>query len=175
MLPSLVRGAVLAGAAGLVAALPSTLGLSSPWPVLLVAAVALARPFRPGAVGAVLVGAASWWLAIALRAGVLADTTSALVISAMVAVGLCTVVATATRERLPLWAALVGIAAFAGIYEPMFADAPTRFLTESALALASVVVAAGLGSLAAVLATSLGDTAGAARRAPRSAPAGEVA
>lgn len=170
-----MRGAVLAGAAGLVAALPSLLGLSSPWPALLVAAVALARPFRPGAVGAVLVGAAAWWLGLALRAGLLADTTSALVLAAVAAVAVCTVVAAATRERLPLWAALVGIAAFAGVYEPMFAEAPTRFLAESVPALASVVVAAGVGSLAAVLATAAGDAVGSTRRARGTVAAGEVA
>lgn len=161
MLPSLLRGGVIAVAAGLVAALPATLGLSSPWPVLLVAAVALARPLRPGAIAAVLVGAAAWWLGIALRAGVLADTTSSLVIAAVVAVGVCTAAAVISRERLPLWAGLLGIAAFGGIYEPMFADEPTKFLTQSVLALASVVVAVGVGTLAAIAADLL--TAASAR------------
>ncbi len=153
-----MRGAVVAGAAGLVAAVPTLLGLSSPWPVLLVAAVALARPLRPGAIGAVLVGAGAWWLGIALRAGLLPDATSSLVIAAIAAVAICVAVAAATGERLPLWASLVGIAAFGGIYEPTFAADPTHFLTDSVVALGAVVVAVGIGTLAAVLADLLAAT-----------------
>lgn len=155
MLPTLLRGMVVAGAAGLVAALPETLGLTSPWPVLLVAAVAFARPMRPGPVVAVLVGAVAWWVAIALRAGVLADTTSSRVIAAVVAIGLCTAVAAASQERLPLWASLVGIAAFGGLYEPLFAEEPTKFIAQSTLALSTVAVAVGIGALTAVVADLL--------------------
>lgn len=152
MLPSLLRGVVVAGAAAIVAALPDLLGLSSPWPILLVTAVAFAAPARPAVIGAVLVGAGSWWLGIALRAGFLPDATSSLVIAAVIAVAICTLVATFTRERMPLWAGLVGIALFGAIYEPMFASEPTRFLSQSPLALASVVVAIGIGTLAAIAA-----------------------
>lgn len=176
MLPSLVRGAVVAGAAGLVAALPDTLGLTSPWPVLLVAAVAFARPLRPGPIAAVLVGAVAWWIAIALRAGVLADATSSRVIAAVVAVGLCTAVAVASRERLPLWASLVGIATFGALYEPLFADEPTKFLTQSTLALTTVVVAVGIGALTAVIADLLTTASTERTAAPlASTTTGEVA
>lgn len=165
MLPTLLRGVVLAGVAALVAALSSTFGLTSAWPVLLVAAVAFARPIRPGAVIAVLIGAVAWWAGIAIRAGFLPDTKSALMISAVVAVAICTIAAAASRERLPLWAGFAGIALFAGIYEPIFAAEPTKFLAQSPLALASVVVAVGLGSLAAIVA----DLVAAAR--PQRTPA----
>lgn len=169
---SLLRGSVVAGAAALAVALATVLGLASPWPVLLVAAIAFARPLRPGVVGAVLVGAMSWWIAMAMRAAVLPDATSSEVLATVVAVLIVTVTAAATRERLPLLAGLGGIALLAGIYEPVFADAPTRFLTDSVLALGTVVVAVGLGSLAAVAAdllVGLGDrrgvTAGSGTRA----------
>ncbi len=175
MLPSLLRGAVVAGAAGLVAALPDTLGLTSPWPVLLVVAVALARPMHPGPIAAVVVGAAAWWIGMGLRAGVLADTTSSLVIAAVVAVLLCTAVAAVSGERLPLWASLVGIAAFGGIYEPMFAAEPTRFMSQSLLALATVGVAVGIGALTGVVADLLGTSSSRAAAPMASAPAGEVA
>jgi hypothetical protein len=158
MLPSFIRGAVVAGAAALVAAMPSTFGLTSVWPVLLVAAVAFARPLRPGPVLAVMIGAMSWWIGMALRAAVLPDATSSLVIAAVVAVGICTVAAAVSRERLPLWAGLIGIALFGAIYEPSFAAEPTMFLSQSVLALASVVVAIGLGTLAAIAADLVAGT-----------------
>jgi len=163
MLPSFIRGAVVAGAAALAAAMPSTFGLTSVWPVLLVAAVAIARPLRPGLVVAVMIGAMSWWVGLALRAAVLPDATSSLILAAVVAVAICTVAAAVSRERLPLWAELIGIALFGAIYEPSFAAEPTQFLSQSVLALASVVVAIGLGTLAAIAAdlaagTSLPDT-----------------
>lgn len=155
MLSSFLRGAVVAGAAALVAALPLTLGLSSPWPVLLVAAVAFARPVRPGIVVALLIGAASWWVGLAMRAGFLPDTSTSLVLAAVAAVVICTVAAGLSGERLPLWAGLAGIALFGAIYEPTFAAEPTKFLTQSFLALASVVVATGIGTLAAIAADLL--------------------
>lgn len=176
MLPTLLRGAVVAGAAGLVAALPDTLGLTSPWPVLLVAAVAFARPMRPGPVAAVLVGAVAWWIAIALRAGVLADTASSRAVAAAVAIALCTAVAAVSRERLPLWASLVGIAVFGGLYEPLFAEEPTRFIAQSTLALTTVVVAVGIGALTALVADLFADASPEGATAPlASNTTGEVA
>ena len=152
---SLLRGAIVAGAVALAVVLSTAIGLSSPWPVLLTAAVALVRPLRPGPVVALLVGASAWWLAMALRAGVLADSTSSEVIAAVIAVAICTVAAAASREWMPLWAGLAGAAVFAGLYEPVFADSPTHFLTDSPLAFASVVVAVGLGTVAAAVAAVL--------------------
>ena len=86
-----------------------------------------------------------------LRAGLLRDTVSGEMIATVAAVAIVTIAAAASRERLPLWAALVGIGAFAGVYEPLFAAEPTLFATESPLAFASVVVATGIGALAGVL------------------------
>lgn len=157
---SLLRGTVVAGAAALVVVLSTAIGLSSPWPVLLIAAVAFARPFRPGVVGALFVGVVAWWIAMALRAGVLPDATSSEVLAVVLAVALVTVAAAVSRDRLPLWAGLAGSAVFAGLYEPVFADAPTHFLTDSVLALASVVVAIGAGAIAAVVADLVDRTRG---------------
>lgn len=153
---TLLRGVVVAGVAALVIALPSVIGLDSPWPLLLAAAVAFARPTRPGIAGAFVTGAAAWWLAMALRAGVLPDAVWSEVVAAALAVGVCTIAALVSSERMPLFAGLAGIAAFAGIYEPAFAEAPTQFLSESPLAFGAVVVATGLGFLAATLVDMLG-------------------
>lgn len=151
MRSTLVRGAVVALAAVLVVLASHLLGMPNPWPMLLAAGIALARPFDVGTVVATLVGAAAWWVGLALRVTLLPDTTSARVVAAVVAVLVVTAMAAASRDRLPLWAGLVGIGLFAALYEPIFAEQPTRFLTDSTLALASTVVAVAVGTLAAVL------------------------
>lgn len=152
---TLIRGVIVAGAVALAVLLSNLVGLEHPWPVLLTAAVAIRRPMRAGPVAALLVGAAAWWLAMALRAGVLPATTTATVVAAAVAVLLSTVVAAASRDRLPLWAALAGSALYAGLYEPVFADSPTTFLADSPLAFATLVVATGIGAVAAALSALL--------------------
>jgi hypothetical protein len=148
----LVRGVVVGlGAVVAVVAGPS-LGLDAPWPLLLVLGVAFAPRTSRGAIGAVAVGAIAWWIAIALRAAAVPDTTTGTILASLGAVAVVTIVALATRDRVPLWAALVGIGAFAGVYEPQFAANPTFFLRESPLAMASVLIAVGVAGLAAVLA-----------------------
>lgn len=154
---TLLRGVVVVGVVALAIAVPSFLGLTSPWPILLAAAVAFARPARPGIAGAFLIGAVAWWFAMALRAGVLPDAVWAEVVAATLAIGVCVLVAAVSSERLPLFAGLAGIAAFAGLYEPAFAEAPTQFLSESPLAFGAVVVATGLGFLAASLVDIVGS------------------
>lgn len=163
---TLLRGGVVAGLVALAVAVPSIFGLSSPWPLLLAAAVAFARPVRPGIAGAFLTGAVAWWFAMALRAGVLPDALWSEAVAATLAIGVCVLLAMVSSERLPLFAGLAGIAAFAGLYEPAFAEAPTRFLAESPLAFGAVVVATGLGFLAA----SLVDTVGSLSRRDQVAP-----
>ena len=153
---TLLRGVVVAGVAALAIAVPSVIGLSSPWPVMLAAAVAFARPTRPGIAGAFLAGAAAWWFAMALRAGVLPDAVWSEVVAATLAIGVCVLAAMVSSERLPLFASIAGIAAFAGLYEPAFAEAPTQFLSASPLAFGAVVVATGLGFLAASVVDALG-------------------
>lgn len=153
---TLLRGVAIAGAAALAIAVPSVIGLSSPWPVLLVAAIAFARPGRPGVAGALLLGAVAWWAAMALRAGVLPDAVWSEIVAASVAIAVVVLAAMVSGDRLPLFAGLGGIAAFAGLYEPVFAAAPTEFLSASPLAFGAVVVAAGLGFLAATLADAVG-------------------
>src|SRR5690606_88968 len=126
------------------------------------------------AIAAVLVGAGAWWLGLALRAGLLPQTTSSLVIAAVVAVAVCTAAAVLSGERLPLWAGLVGIAVYGGLYEPLFADEPTKFMTQSTLALATVVVAVGLGTLTAIAAEMLSSATARSRDGVSATTAGEA-
>ncbi len=153
---TLLRGVAVAGVTALVVALPTVLGLASPWPVLLVAGVAFARPARPSTAAALLVGAAAWWLSMALRAGVLPDATWSEIVAAVVAVSIVVLTALVSSDRIPMFAGLAGIAAFAGLYEPVFAAAPTEFLSASPLAFGAVVVATGLGILTATLVEVVG-------------------
>ena len=139
---TLLRGVAVAGIVALAIAVPGLLGLTSPWPVLLVAAVAFARPARPGAAGALLLGAASWWLAMALRAGVLPDTAWAEMVAAAIAITIPVLAAMVSANRMPLFAFWVTL----GI--------PISFLGAVAL---SLVVATGLGFLAASIADLVGS------------------
>lgn len=156
---TLFRGVAIAGVVALVVAVPSLTGLSSPWPLLLAAAIAFASPARVSAGLSMLLGAAAWWVAMALRAGVLPDAVWAQIAVATLAIGIVVAAAAISRERLPLFAGLAGIAAFAGVYEPVFAAAPTAFLVASPLAFGAVVVAVGLGILTASVVDVLGGQA----------------
>lgn len=153
---TLLRGVAVAGVVALAIALPSLTGLSSPWPLLLAAAVAFASPARVSAGLSMLLGAAAWWFAMALRAGVLPDALWAEVVVATLAIAIVVVAAAVSRERLPLFAGLAGLAAFAGVYEPLFAESPTAFLAASPLAFGAVVVAIGLGVLTASVVDAVG-------------------
>ncbi|HEX9765242.1 MAG TPA: hypothetical protein VGA36_00665 [Nitriliruptorales bacterium] len=152
---TLIRGALVAIAAALVIVAGTTLGVEAPWSLLLVTGVALAPRLTPGTIVSLLVGAAAWWGAMGLRAGVLPDTTSAEILATLAAVSIVTGLAAVSGDRVPLWAGLVGIGAFAGLYEPQFAANPTLFLTESTVALASIGVATSIAAIAGVAAAWL--------------------
>lgn len=152
---TLVTGGVLALVAAVVALLGEALSLTSPWPVLLAAAVGLAAAPAVGRGSAFVVGAATAWGVAALRAGVFPDAAVSAALLAVIAVAVLTVVALVSRDRLPLWAGLLGSAAFAALYEPLYASAPTAFLSESPVAFVTVLLAASLGFLAATVASYL--------------------
>lgn len=152
---TLLAGGVIAFVAALVALLGDTLNLTSPWPVLLAAAVGLATAPTLGRGAAFLAGAATAWLVAALRAGVLPDVVIAGALLVAFAVVLLTVVALVSRDRLPLWTSLLGFAAFTALYDPLYASAPTAFLSESPVAFVTVLLAASIGFLAATAAANL--------------------
>jgi len=148
-----ISGAVVVVlAAGLVVS-GSAIGITTIWPVLLAIAVGLAaRPLTIGRVVAYVAGAIISWVMLAVRAGYLPDVVASEAVVLVVGVVLLTILAVLTADRVPLWAGLAGYAAFAGLYEPMFAEVPTAFLTESPAALVTVLLAAGAGILIAEVA-----------------------
>ncbi len=141
-----VIGAVVLVLAALVAAGGGTIGITTVWPVLLGVAVGLAAaPATIGRIVAYAVGALASWLAMALGAGLLPQSGLADAIALLVGLAIIVVIATVTSDQVPLWAGLVGYAAFAGLYEPVFAANPTLFLSESPVALVTVLLAGALG------------------------------
>jgi hypothetical protein len=148
-------GAVVTLLAALVAVSGGALGITTVWPVLLAVAVGLAGPLTLGRLAAYTIGALTGWLTTALAAGLLPQTGLADAIALAVAVVVVTVIAAVTADRLPLWAGLAGYAAFVGYYEPTFAANPTLFLSESPIALLTVLLAGALGFAIAGLAQLL--------------------
>jgi hypothetical protein len=93
---------------------------------------------------------------------VLPQTGIADAIVVIVAIAILTVIAALTADLVPLWAGLAGYAAFAGLYEPIYEANPTLFLSESPVALITVLLAGALGFAISAIAQLL--TAGVAGR-----------
>lgn len=116
---------------------------------------------------AATLGVVAAWIGYLLRALVLPDTTSGAAVALVVVLALCTVPAAVLRDRLPLWAALLGAGALVGTYESAFAAAPSEMATTSVSALSTVLLVVGAGFL-------LGSVAGGSRPAAPAAPAATV-
>ena len=91
------------------------------------------------------------WIVFGVRALLLPDTTGGRALAAFLVILLCGVVAAATSGNVPLWSALVGVAAIAGAYELPFNDSPPQFLTTSPPAATAVLFAAGVGFIVVTL------------------------
>jgi hypothetical protein len=103
--------------------------------------------------GAFLAGFAAAWFGYALRAGVLPDIPMGRAIAAVVVVSVVTALATATANRLPMWAGFAGVLTLLGSYETTFAATPTSFLSDSMTAVTTSLLAAAVGFLVSVLAS----------------------
>jgi hypothetical protein len=162
MARTVITGAVVALLAALLAVTGGALGITTIWPVLLAVAVGLAAGHVTlGRVVAYVVGALVSWVMMAITAGVLPQLaiTDALIV--VLAVVILTAIAALSGERAPLWAGLAGYAAFAALYEPIYAANPTLFLSESPVALLTILLAGALGIAIATIAEFL--TAGTGR------------
>jgi hypothetical protein len=73
----------------------------------------------------------------------------------VIVVALLTLMAVLTGGRLPLWAGLLGAAALFGAYEELYVAAPYNFLSESVIAVSSLLVPVSLGFLVGVISTTL--------------------
>jgi hypothetical protein len=146
MARTVIHGAIVAVLAAILAWVGSAIGITTVWPVLLGIAVGLAvYPLSLGRVGAYVLGAVLGWVAMALYAGFLPHVGGSRALIVLIGVGLLAVVAALSADLVPLWAGLVGYAAFTGLYEPLYAESPTLFLQESPGALLTVLLSGAVG------------------------------
>ena len=153
---TLIAGVSLAVLAALSVLLGEALGLELTHVVLLgLAAGAVVALVDDRSLGerfvAALAGVAISWAAYGLRAGFLPDSDLGRAIDFGLVFLVATGIAVASSGRLPLWALLTGVAAFAGAYEFTFDANPPLFTSESVSALTSVLLAMMLGLVAAAL------------------------
>jgi hypothetical protein len=174
LLRTVIGGAVVAVIAGLLAFVGSAIGITTLWPVLLAAGVALvAGPAVASRLGSFAMGAILGFGAMAVQAALLPQVAASQAIIVVVAIAIMTVVAAVSMGLLPLWASLLGYAAFVGYYTPTYTESPTLFATEAPVALLTVLVAAGVGAIVGILAEFAG--AGFAGREDTNVATGEVA
>lgn len=147
-----LRGVILAALVGLLAAISGPLALESIWPLLIATAVAFVPGLGlAGRLGAFAFGLVAGWLAFMLRAGVFPDIPLGRALFIAIPVLVVAAVAALSRERLPLWAGLAGLVTFGAAYHPVFAASPSDFAAQSVATMTSVLLATGLGGVAAML------------------------
>ncbi|GGI03227.1 hypothetical protein [Egicoccus halophilus] len=152
MTRTVLSGAVVVLLGAVVAVVGGALGIPSLWPVLLAVAIGLAAGrVSFGRTAGYVLGLFTAFAAMAVTAGLLPAVPSARAVVLALAVVVLTAVAVVSADRVPLWAGLAGYAAFSAFYEPMYAARPTAFLAEAPVALATVLVATGVGVAAASL------------------------
>lgn len=98
--------------------------------------------------GGALLGVLASLLGFALRAAELPDTAGGRAVAVVVVVLLCTVVAVVSRQRIALWAPLLGAAAFAGAYERVYAVAPAELPDTALTTVTALLMALAVGFLA---------------------------
>lgn len=150
---SLIAGLVLAVVAALVTALGGALGFDLERVALLGGAIGGALGLVPhryswGRITGFLVGFVFAWIGFALRAAVLPDSSNGRAVAVLLVVALCALACGLSADRLPLWSALLGVAALVGAYESIYTNAPSQFISESPEAATTVLLAVALGYLA---------------------------
>lgn len=100
-----------------------------------------------GKLGGFALGFAMAWMAFAIRAAVLPDSTAGRALAAFVVILILGGAAAASSDRVPLWSSLVGAAAMVGAYETAYTSSPPTFLTTSPQSATTVLLAAGFGFL----------------------------
>jgi len=101
--------------------------------------------------GGFLAGFVLSWVGYLVRAGFLPDTASGHALAVGLVVALCCVVAAVSRDRIPLWSALLGAAVLAGSYETTYIEAPSQVVSTSLSTSTSVLLAVAFGFFAAAL------------------------
>lgn len=102
--------------------------------------------------GAFVLGVFLTLIGYVVRAALLPDTSGGVAAFGVIVILLCTLAAVATRQRLTLWALLLGAASFAGAFETAYNAAPPQVATTSMTTLTTLALCAAVGFLAASLA-----------------------
>ena|ERR1035437_3551400 len=133
-------------------------------------------PHNPalGKLGGFFLGFVMTWIAFGVRAALLPDTAVGRAVAAFMVILVCGVAAAISAGKVPLWSALVGVAAIAGAYETSFTDSPPQFMTTSPPAATAVLFAAGFGFIVATVITIFITAADAPRvSGPPAAPSND--
>jgi hypothetical protein len=155
------RRAVLAAGAAVIAlalvavATGGLTGVDRLWPVLLGAGIGFAPGAVAGRLGAFVLGVAAGWLGVVLRITVLPDTTVGRAAAGAAVLVLVVAVSVASRDRVPLWASLLGAAGFLALADATVVVDPTAFEAERLGVLGTMLLGGGLGAAAAVAARSV--------------------
>lgn len=120
--------------------------------------------------GSFAVGFFAAWLGFALRAGFLPDIPLGRAIATVIVLALVTIATAVSFGRFPLWAGLLGVAAFSGGYEATFSASPATFISDSMTDATTIALAVGLGFLGATLVDSLAHLRAEKPAAPPEAP-----
>ena len=147
---TLMTGGALALAAGLLTVHGGRFGLEASriatFGIVLGAVLALAGEATPtGRTAAFAIGFGATWAAYAARAAVLPDIPLGRGVAAFAVVAVVTAAAAGSRDRLPLWAGLLGAGLMTGAYETTFTTTPPAFATESVTAATGALLAAAAG------------------------------
>lgn len=150
---TMIAGLALAVLAALVTSLGELIGFDLEHVALLGGAIGGALGLVPhrfawGRVAGFLLGFVAAWIGFGLRAALLPDSTNGRAVAAFLVIGICTLACAVSAERLPLWSALLGVAAIVGAYEEIYTNAPSQFIAQSPDAATTVLLAAALGYLA---------------------------
>lgn len=100
-----------------------------------------------GRLGGFAAGLVVAWFGYLVRAQLLPDTDGGRAVFAGIVVLLGVGVVVVVRDRLPLWAVLLGSAAFAGAFEAGYTAEPPLVLAHSMSAATALLMAAGAGFL----------------------------
>jgi len=113
-----------------------------------------------GRLGAFLIGVVVAWLGYAVRAQFLPDIPAGEALALVIVIVLITVMAVLSAGRFPMWAGLLGSAALFGAYEELYVAAPYNFVSQSIIAVSSLLVPVAMGFLIGVVSATLwGDDA----------------
>lgn len=156
----LLAGALLAVAGALAVFLGEALrlGLRNTLYGAAIGAVLGLVPVRSvvGRLGGFLLGVVFAWIGYAVRAQFLPDSVAGQVIAVVLVVLLITLASALTVGRIPMWSGLLGVAGLIGAYEFLYSAAPYNFLSDSVVAVSSLLVTVALGFLVGVVSDVLG-------------------